>query len=119
MNYTTLEQKRAQHAWDCSDGCDKEYANCVKSLPALIMNSGLMQVLAFLHQKGGRHEIINQRLRQWLKQRYPKTIDSDQFEFFMQALIKADPRTYQDITIETLSWLKWLRQMANARQGGI
>ncbi|MDQ7074735.1 MAG: type III-B CRISPR module-associated protein Cmr5 [Gammaproteobacteria bacterium] len=67
----TLEQKRAEHAWTKSaEGValhGKDYVNSVKGLPALIMNSGLMQTLAFLQQKGGRHELLSLHLRQWLQ----------------------------------------------------
>ena len=52
----TLEQKRAQHAGDkAREGIrnhGKDYVNDAKGLPALIMNRGLMQVMAFLHEKG-------------------------------------------------------------------
>ena len=47
----TLEQLRAQDAWNKCEKYSKEQVNIAKSLPALIMNSGLMQVLAFAHQK--------------------------------------------------------------------
>ena len=54
----TMEQKRAADAWARCQGCSNEYQNLAKSVPALIMNSGLMQVLAFLHEKGGKdHEV--------------------------------------------------------------
>ena len=54
----TLEQRRAQNAWDvCADYTEK-HVNFAKGLPALIMNSGLMQVLAFCHEKGGDCERV-------------------------------------------------------------
>jgi V/A-type H+-transporting ATPase subunit I len=55
----TLEQKRAAHAWSkAGEGVARhptDYVNDAKGLPALIMNSGLMQVMAYLQGKGGRH----------------------------------------------------------------
>ena len=42
----TLEQLRAQNAWEVSAAYKSEHVNAAKALPALIMNSGLMQVLA-------------------------------------------------------------------------
>ena len=48
----TLEQRRAQDAWNCAGQYGEDHVNLAKGLPALIMSSGLMQVLAFLHEKG-------------------------------------------------------------------
>ena len=115
----TLEQKRAQYAWEkAKEGLDlhgKDYINDAKGLPALIMNSGLMQVMAYLHQKGGRHEILGQHLRDWLSKQCNTKTD---FAEFMEDLYKIeDARHFQDITTEAFAWLKWLRQMAAARNG--
>lgn len=115
----TLEQRRAQHAWnkakegiECSNGND--YVNIAKGLPALIMNSGLMQTMAFLHQKGGTHELLAGHLRDWLHERLGTPTD---FTSFMDTLLTAEPRAFQHATREALAWLKWLRQMASALQG--
>lgn len=114
----TLEQERAQFAWDkARKGIaqhGKDYVNDAKGLPALIMNSGLMQVMAFLHEKGGRHETLAQHLRDWLHERCKTPSD---FSGFMENLLKMDPRLFQDVTTEALAWLKWLRQIAPAVQG--
>jgi|SRR5579884_905634 len=115
----TLEQQRAQDAWDRSANYRKDHVNLAKGLPALIMNSGLMQVMAFLHEKGSkdsqRHcEQVAKDLRAWLHRRFGDI--PEDFEKFMQSLREADPRKYQDATAEALAWLKWLRQMAAARQ---
>lgn len=120
MSKLTLEQKRAQDAWKkAGEGLslyDKDYMNDAKGLPALIMNNGLMQVMAWLHDKGGRHETLAQHLRDWLHEQCGTPKD---FEDFMQALFKMeDARRFQDITTEAFAWLKWLRQMAAARNGG-
>jgi CRISPR-associated protein Cmr5 len=114
----SLEQKRAANAWKCAEEgvgrYDKDYVNDAKGLPALIMNSGLMQTMAYLHDKGDRHETIAQHLRNWLAVQCntPKP-----FEAFMEHLFTMeDPRRFQAITAEAFAWLKWLRQMAAARQ---
>jgi len=114
----TLEQRRAQNAWEvAAQGIQqhgRDYVNAAKGLPALIMNSGLMQVMAFCHKKDERHETLAQHLRAWLHQQCGTPQD---FEGFMQHLMQADPRRFQMITAEAFAWLKWLRQMASARQG--
>lgn len=113
-----LEQERAKHAWEkAREGVQryrKDYANDAKGLPALIMNSGLMQVMAFLHEKGGRHELLAQHLRDWLHQRYGTPAE---FAAFMQHLFDMqDARRFQAVTAEAFAWLKWLRQFASAQQ---
>lgn len=119
----TLEQLRAADAWAKSQDCSEEYMKLAKGVPALIMNSGLMQVMAFLHEKGTkssqRHcEDLAKHLRAWLSKRFPKVIGEDRFEPFMDALLNAEPRTYQDITAEAFAWLRWVRQMAAAARAG-
>jgi CRISPR-associated protein Cmr5 len=114
----TLEQKRAQFAWKRAQITKEnpnlrysDYVNDAKGLPALIMNSGLMQVMAFLHEKKGRHEMLGQHLRDWLHQQCGTPAD---FNGFMQTLLQMNSRPFQDITAEALAWLKWLRQIAPA-----
>jgi len=118
MTRMTLEQKRVQHAWKKAAqgiGADENYVKAAKGLPALIMNSGLMQVMAFCHDKGGRHEMLAGHLRDWLHEQL-KTPTG--FEGFMREMMQADSRRYQQVTSEAFAWLKWLRQMAAAREGG-
>jgi CRISPR-associated protein Cmr5 len=111
----TLEQKRAQFAWECAQkgisAHGKDYVNDAKGLPALIMNSGLMQTMAFLQEKKGCHEMLGQHLRNWLHEQCKTPAD---FNGFMQTLLQMNPRPFQDITAEALAWLKWLRQIAPA-----
>ena len=115
----TMEQRRAKDAWQCAKDCSKGYANLAKGLPALIMNSGLMPVMAFLHEKsskesGKEHGLLAKHLRAWLHERCRVSPD---FEQFMEEVVDLGPREYQALTIEAFAWLKWLRQMAAARQG--
>ena len=111
----TLEQERARDAWERCENCSLEYMNLAKGLPALIMNSGLMQVMAFLHSKGNAHAKLAGDLRDWLSRRCG--IPSD-FKGFMEYLLGVDSLKYQEATTEAFAWLKWLRQMAAARQKG-
>jgi CRISPR-associated protein Cmr5 len=116
----TLEQKRAQDAWLKCANYTPEHVNIAKGLPALIMNSGLMQVLAFCHEKKGPKEQVATDLRVWLHHRKNPMGNSKDpgFEAFMQFLMNATPQDYQAINAEAFAWLKWLRQMAAARKGG-
>lgn len=112
----TMEQRRADDAWNRAQGCGDEYMKLAKGLPALIMNSGLMQVMAFLHEKGEKQRHcrdLAQHLRDWLHGRFPQ-VRSD-FSGFMEDLMNMDdPRTYQAITTEAFAWLRWVRQMTSA-----
>lgn len=130
----TLEQRRARHAWKCAETArahlkDKydDYAKLAKSLPALIMNSGLMQVVAFLYEKSldkktrkpredDPHHWIGQHLRMWLHERFDGI--AEDFHGFMADLMRSTSPRFQELTAEAFAWLKWLRQMAAARQGG-
>lgn len=118
----TLEQQRAGNAWMVCANYSKEKVNAAKALPALIMNSGLMQVLAFCHEKGKAQADVANDLRAWLTRRFPQTFkEGADFPEFMQALMHTSPTTYQAVNAEAFAWLKWLRQMAAARhkaQGG-
>jgi CRISPR-associated protein Cmr5 len=116
----TLEQQRAQDAWNQCANYQKDHVNIAKGLPALIMNSGLMQVLAFCHEKGKKEkgqpwEMVATHLRMWLNNRFNGVSRDPGFEAFMQSLLKADAATYQEITTEAFAWLRWMRQMASAR----
>ena len=111
----TLEQKRAKDAWDKCAGYSKEHVNVAKGLPALIMNSGLMQVLAFCHEKGGANEVVAQHLRTWLAKRFNGVDRDPGFALLMESLMSAKPADYQAITAEAFAWLRWMRQMAAAR----
>ena len=116
----TTEQRRAQHAWDkAREGVARypgDYVNDAKGLPALIMNSGLMQVMAFLHGKGGRHERLGAHLRDWLGEQCRTPRD---FDGFMKTLVEMnDASRFQAITAEAFAWLKWLRQIAPACRNG-
>lgn len=120
----TLEQQRARNAWEVCEHYTQDHVNAAKGLPALIMNSGLMQVLAFCHEKGKTQADVASHLRKWLASRFPAQFKGgSEFSAFMEVLMKAAPADYQAINAEAFSWLKWLRQMAAARiktktQGG-
>ncbi|WJW76671.1 type III-B CRISPR module-associated protein Cmr5 [Thiohalobacter sp. IOR34] len=115
----TLEQKRAQHAWQkAGEGVAKfneAYVNDAKGLSALIMNSGLMQVMAFLEGKDGRHAFLGGHLRDWLHAQCGTPID---FTEFMEHLQQAKPQDYRSVHAEAMAWLRWLRQMAPAVEKG-
>lgn len=118
-NAPTLEQERAQFAWKhAQEGIEiggGEYRNLAKAAPAMIMNNGLMQTLAFLQDKGKHHhQALARHLRQWIFKRLGGNGQDPGFEPFMQTLLTARPDAYRQATDEALLILRWLRQFAAA-----
>ncbi len=109
----SLEQQRAKFAWERVQGCSKDYTKLAKAAPALIMNNGLMQALAFYQSKDKAHHLaLNRHLCDWLYQR--GIAQQADFASVMTALHGADAPTFRRATEETLALLKWIRQFAAA-----
>lgn len=119
-----LDQQRAAYAWQCVQEyvqkCvqdrNSDYTNLAKAAPALIMNNGLLQALAFYQSKGKSHHIaLAKHIREWLTQRFPAQAPNAGYEAVMQSLFSSQtPRFYQEATDETLLLLRWIRQFAAA-----
>ena len=125
MSKMTLEQKRSQAAWAMAqEGIARaagEYTNLAKAAPALIMNNGLMQTLAFYEDKGKEnHKALAEHLRRWIMvQVYAGDIDKDPgFAPLMSKLLQANSPTYRQATEESLLLLRWIRQFAAALNPG-
>lgn len=87
--------------------------NLAKAAPALIMNNGLMQALAFHQSKGKAHHLaLNRHLCEWLHHR--SIVQQADFAGLMTVLYEADSTTFRRATEETLALLKWIRQFAAA-----
>lgn len=115
----TLEQQRAQFAWKCAqDGNQipgQEYRNLAKAAPALIMNNGLMQTLAFYQDKNkDHHRVLASNLRVWLSLCEGGGARDPGFEGAMEKLLQAVPSEYRRATDEALLVLRWIRQFAAA-----
>jgi CRISPR-associated protein Cmr5 len=107
----TLEQQRAAYAWEHVEGCNKDYMNLAKGAPALIMNNGLMQALAFYQSKDKRHHLaLNRHILGWLHQQ--SLVEETDFAQAMGSLHQAEPDAYRRATREALELLKWIRQFA-------
>lgn len=135
MSELTLDQKRAQYAWECTREVArdlmKEYTSLAKAVPSLIMNSGLMQTLAFLQAKAKdeehkEHKELLRHICEWLgrtlrdrpltnNRRFPNEKGA-KFESVMQALHNSPSGLYMRATSETMALLRWIRQFADARK---
>jgi len=126
-----MEQQRATFAWAASEQgiqqAGDKYTKLAKGAPVLIMNSGLMQTMAYLSdKKEAQHQQLLQHILQWLAGRFegeatnhahhpfPRGHQAD-FARTMQALFHAKPQQYQRATAEALMILRWIRQLAAAR----
>lgn len=131
----TLEQQRAQFAWDNASMLKetlpsnfKDFATLAKGAPALIMNNGLMQTLAYYQDKGtdergqpkrGQEHILalSDILQRWVGPRAlgigtPKQAPG--FKQTMEKLLTSDAHQYRQATDEALLILRWIRQFAAA-----
>lgn len=123
MSKMTLEQKRSQAAWAMSQEgialAAGEYTNLAKAAPALIMNNGLMQTLAFYEDKGKQHhQVLAGHLRRWIMVRAGGADNDPGFAPLMGILLQADSATYRQATEESLLLLRWIRQFAAALNPG-
>ncbi|HWP84876.1 MAG TPA: type III-B CRISPR module-associated protein Cmr5 [Terriglobia bacterium] len=133
----SLDQQRARFAWErvqkqrVQIQGDKyaKYVKFAKGAPALIMQSGLMPVLAFMNEKSEKHhEALRDDLCVWLQKRFRTQISVSDFHAVMAALMgkeqgdaAAQAQFYRMATDEALALLRWIRQFAAAvgekRQG--
>jgi CRISPR-associated protein Cmr5 len=116
----TLDQQRAQFAWNCASRNAKVdgYREMAKGAPALIMGNGLMPALTFYQSRTGSNQkpanLILADLLGWLAVR--KLVPNN-FTAAMTAFFGAPSQDYMRATDEALAMLKWLRQFADAVEG--
>jgi CRISPR-associated protein Cmr5 len=112
-----LGQQRSAHAWHCVQQCGKDYTSLAKSAPALIINNGLMQTMAFYEGKNKEHhKQLLKHIITWLKGRFAGITVAD-FSHTMQFFCSASSAEYRRATEEVLELLRWIRQFAPAVSG--
>jgi len=125
-----LDQQRAAFAWRRVEQAKKkidegkkkysDYKNLAKGAPAMIMNNGLMQTLAFLRSKGeehkrtgdwDHHDLLRTNILAWL---HDQCKVPQNYQPAMEYLhTKASSEQYRLATEETMHLLRWLRQFAD------
>ena len=117
----SLEQQRSNAAWGyAQEGVAQsdQYKNLAKAAPALIINNGLMQTLAFYEDKNkDHHKTLARHLRRWIKFRLDGTDQDPGFAPLMEKLLQSDSTTYRQASDEALLLLRWIRQFAAALGG--
>lgn len=115
----TLEQQRAVYALTIIKRQNsEEYGRHVKKLPAMILNNGLGQALAFLlADDEGNHNKASYRLysdlNAWLcKKEHPRCIYEN--GILIDSLMNGDRSQYMQAQEEALKLLVWLKKFADA-----
>ncbi len=109
----SLDQKRAAYAWECvRRHASDDYASLAKGAPALIMNNGLMQTLAFYESKKDHHQKLQRDILQWLQE--CDLLGKTKYAAAMAELHGMSTSNYRLASMEALEILKWIRQLAAA-----
>ncbi len=114
----TLEQRRAQKAWECvqqvkGESFAGDYRTIAVKAPSLILNNGLAQTLAFLHAKQERdsHRLLYGHLSEWVRKQLGIGDASDVLQWIVK---EASVHQYRRAAMETLAFLQWLKRFAEA-----
>lgn len=126
---TTLEQKRANFAYDKANEAKndlgekaKDYKSYVKKMPMYIKTNGLAAALAFAFSKGFKNGepqknkawgCLYLQIREWLKDYAEHLIDIKEEDRLMDCLKKVSSSEYRAISIEVLGLLMWLKRFAD------
>ncbi len=129
---STLDQRRAQHAWDAVEQAaklkeddKKTFAREAKKLPIRIKTAGLGQAVAFLRAKKDKkkREDEDPRIRllrelgNWLLDERGLESPSQDEDALIQAIIRGDADLLRRATEEALLYLQWLTRFAEAEIG--
>ncbi len=113
------EAQRVRFAWERTEGVSRDYTNYAKAAPALVMNCGLMQTLAFLQSRSDDHRRLAGHICCWLEHRFrsgPDGPTGSAYKDVMDWLARTSPARYRLATREVMSLLQWIKQFAESRQ---
>ena len=123
--HTSLDQDRAHYAWQQVEHAQKSlknfdsYLNLAKAAPALIMQNGLMQTLAFYQGKqDAHHTALLEDIAEWVCERMGWPNHGNLYSNVMKGLYGNSGLEYMRATREALELLKWIRQFAAAAHKG-
>lgn len=116
----TLGQMRAEFALnslqDLPDTLREDFKAFTAGLPALILQNGFGQALAFLKAKANgrdKHQHSFSIIISWLVNRNILTPENNDVGY-LQQLSNMDQQAYLQAQKETLAMLEWLKRYANA-----
>jgi CRISPR-associated protein Cmr5 len=114
----TLDQRRANHAWDViqrvkSRPDAKKFGGQAKKLPTRIMAAGLGQALAFLNAKKYAPDLLTD-LSSWMEQRLPPK--QGESKELLERIVKGNSEFLRRATDEVMAYLLWLNRFAEAER---
>ena len=117
----TIDQRRAEHAWNKIEALGKgsgakDYAREAKKLPMRIMAAGLGQAMAFILAKAGDKKSLKQLhadISEWaLKKR---GLPGKHQNSILKSVIEGDTEFLRRATDEIMAYLQWLNRFAEAK----
>jgi CRISPR-associated protein Cmr5 len=120
----TLEQRRAEHAWQAVQKANEEFADQAKRLGPRILTSGLGPAVQFLIAKDSKDlaKDLRDTLDDWLLREGPTRVPQTRTarpgkpgEALIAAIIEGDANRLRHITGEALAYLAWLNRFCEAR----
>jgi CRISPR-associated protein Cmr5 len=122
----TLEQFRAEFAWDQVQAVKKEvfpeYLSLIRGFPAMVQTNGLGQALAFLFSgKQPAKRVLSRQLQYWLCERRPGQLppiygehvnNEPQGFYLLHRLVMNDSARMRRATHETKELCLWLKRFA-------
>jgi CRISPR-associated protein Cmr5 len=121
----TLEQERAQRAWECVQEVTskpqefkKKYGSLARKVPMLVLTNGLGQTLAFLKAKGkndpaDEHTVLFRHLSSWVLSQVDPSAAASNGDL-LRWVLQNDSAAYRRATMEALAFLTWLERFAEA-----
>ncbi|MBO6102864.1 MAG: hypothetical protein J6P03_06385 [Opitutales bacterium] len=111
---------RAKSAFSAAQDtyCGKNGGELAKKLPPRIMNSGLIQALAFASASENENEIkLYEKIKEYLQSKDVAVLDpNDKKRSLLEIMLDSDSRKVALATRETLAWLSFFRRFA--KKGG-
>ena len=119
----TLDQRRAQHAWQAIENLKKNYkkndqetyAREAKKLPMRIMSAGLGQAMAFIRAKASDKPSLiqlHQDLTDWVFQ--GRKLSGKAPKSLLESIVRGNAVFLRRATDEVLAYLEWLNRFAEA-----
>jgi CRISPR type III-B/RAMP module-associated protein Cmr5 len=126
----SIEQNRAKWAWEYAKeskpeegkpetALQKKYKSHVREFPMLVLTCGLVNAVAFAHEKSEGDkgwELISKHLEKWLKTDSGQTVFSLGNQKLLLALLDISPNDAQKmryLTNETISLFTWLKRFVS------
>jgi len=121
----TLEQDRANYAWNCikkiKDHNEEKYKSFVNKSSALVLTNGLGNTLAFYRSKydgnspeAQAYKALYTHIDEWLRKQ--SIIDQDVMQWILSE--KTSSLDVIRATKETLAFISWLKRFAAAELKG-